>query len=63
MKNLIWDDTRPHTEEEIKAEIDRLAVEIQLMLDDTRRNHEEAERQSANTWRIIRSIQEQFHVG
>ncbi len=63
MKNPVWDDSRPHSEEEVKAEIDRLTLEMRQMVDETRRNHEEAERRSANTWRIIHSIQEQFHVG
>ena len=62
MKNPTWDDSRPHTEEEMKTEIDRLTDGFRQMLDETRRNHDEAERRSANTWRIIHSIQEQFHV-
>ena len=63
MKNPTWDDSRPHSEEEVKTEIDRLTLEIRQMIEATRQNHEEAERRSANTRRIIRSIQEQFPMG
>lgn len=44
MKDATLTGTGPRSEEECKAEIDRLALEIRQMLDQTRRNNDAAKR-------------------
>ncbi len=44
MKDAILTGQSPRTDDEYKAEIDRMAVEIRQMLNETQRNNDESKR-------------------
>jgi len=62
MKNPVWDDTRPHSEEELKSEIDRLALDIQKMLEGIGQTQERTARSREATERNLRWIRENLHA-
>lgn len=63
MKDAALTGTGPHTEEECKAEIDRLFGEIKQMSENTARNQEATARNQEATWETIRWLEERIHVG
>jgi len=62
MKNPVWDDTVPHSKEEIKAEIRRMASELEEMLEWSRQSSERTQLNIQETDRILKRIQERFNV-
>ncbi len=62
MKNPTWDDSRPHTKQEIKAEIRRMASELKEMLEQSRQSNERTQRNIAETTRILEQVQERLNV-
>ena len=63
MQNPTWDDSRPHTKAEIKAEIRRMASELEAMLERSRQSDERAQRNQQETARNLQWVREQLHVG
>lgn len=63
MNNPTWDDSRPHTEEEIKGEVRRMAEELKAMLESARQSDERAQRNMEVTARNLKWIREQLNVG
>lgn len=62
MKNPVWDDTVPHSDEEIKAEIRRMASELEEMLERSRQSDARAQRNIQETNRILERLQENLNV-
>lgn len=62
MKNPTWDDSRPHTDEEIKVEIRRMTGEIEQMLESSRQSDERTQRNIEETGRTLQRIREKLNV-
>lgn len=62
MKNPTWDDSVPHSKAEIKAEIRRMASELEEMLDQARQSDERTQRNIAETARTLQRIRERLNV-
>jgi len=62
MKNPVWDDTLPHSEEEVKREIDRLTLDIQKMLESIGQTQERTARSREATESNLRWIRENLHA-
>ncbi len=62
MKNPTWDDTRPHSDEEIKGEIRRMASEMEEMLEWSRQSSERTQRNIRSTAHTLERIREKFNV-
>ncbi len=62
MKNPAWDDSRPHSKEEIKSEIRRMASELGEMLEQAQQSDERTQRNIESTARTLQRIRERLNV-
>ena len=62
MKNPAWDDSRPHSEEEVKVEIHRLLGEVEGMVERMNQSQARIERSRQATKRTLQRIEERFDV-
>ncbi len=62
MKNPTWDDSRPHSEEEVKVEIHRLLGEVEGMVERMNQSQARIERSRQATKRTLQRIEERFDV-
>ena len=62
MKNPVWDENIPHSKEEIKAEIRRMASELREMLDQSSQSSARTRLHIESTERTLKRIREKFNV-